>query len=55
MLYKSFIYVGGGDCAGLVQGARVPIVITSRADSVASRIASVALAVLAMPSADGDR
>jgi phosphate acetyltransferase/phosphate butyryltransferase len=46
MLYKSFIYVGGGDCAGLVLGARVPIVLTSRADSQQSRIASVALAVL---------
>jgi len=53
MLYKSFIYVGGGDCAGVVQGARVPVVITSRADSVASRIASVALAMLAMPDGDG--
>jgi phosphotransacetylase len=31
-----------------VLGARVPVVITSRADSVASRLASVALAVLAM-------
>lgn len=49
MLYKSFVYVGGGDCAGLVLGARVPVVITSRADSVASRLASVALSVLAMP------
>ena len=47
MLYKSFNYVGGGDCAGLVLGATVPIVLTSRADSVQSRIASVALAVLA--------
>lgn len=47
MLYKSFVYIGGGDCAGLVLGARVPIVITSRADSLQSRIASVALAVLA--------
>lgn len=46
MLYKSFNYVGGGDCAGLVLGARVPIVLTSRADSLASRVASVALAVL---------
>ncbi|VTU26494.1 Phosphate acetyltransferase [Variovorax sp. PBS-H4] len=46
MLYKSFIYIGGGECAGLVLGARVPIVLTSRADSLASRIASVALAVL---------
>jgi len=47
MLYKSFNYVGGGDCAGLVLGASVPIVLTSRADSLQSRIASVALAVLA--------
>lgn len=47
MLYKSFNYVGGGDCAGLVLGARVPIVLTSRADSLQSRLASAALAVLA--------
>jgi phosphate acetyltransferase len=47
MLYKSFVYVGGGDCAGLVLGARVPVVLTSRADSALARIASVALAVLA--------
>ena len=47
MLYKSFNYVGGGDCAGLVLGARVPIVLTSRADSLQSRMVSVALAVLA--------
>jgi phosphate acetyltransferase len=47
MLYKSFNYIGGGDCAGVVLGASVPIVLTSRADSLVSRIASVALAVLA--------
>jgi phosphate acetyltransferase/phosphate butyryltransferase len=47
MLYKSFNYIGGGDCAGLVLGARVPIVLTSRADSLQARIASVALATLA--------
>ncbi|RZL88558.1 MAG: bifunctional enoyl-CoA hydratase/phosphate acetyltransferase [Variovorax sp.] len=47
MLYKSFTYIGGGECAGLVLGARVPIVLTSRSDSLPSRIASVALAVLA--------
>ncbi|WP_086925466.1 bifunctional enoyl-CoA hydratase/phosphate acetyltransferase [Variovorax sp. JS1663] len=46
MLYKSFTYIGGGECAGLVLGARVPIVLTSRADSLPARIASVALAVL---------
>ena len=50
MLYKSFVYVGGGDCAGLVLGARVPIVLTSRADSQQARLASVALAVLTSPS-----
>lgn len=47
MLYKSFNYIGGGDCAGLVLGARVPVVLTSRADSLRARVASVALAVLA--------
>ena len=47
MLYKSFVYIGGGECAGLVLGTRVPVVLTSRADSLVSRIASVALAVLA--------
>jgi phosphate acetyltransferase len=47
MLYKSFVYVGGGECAGLVLGAQVPIVLTSRADSLLARIASVALATLA--------
>ena len=47
MLYKSFNYIGGGECAGLVLGARVPIVLTSRADSLLARISSVALAVLA--------
>ena len=47
MLYKSFIYIGGGECAGIVVGARVPIVLTSRADSLTSRVASVALAMLA--------
>ena len=44
MLYKSFIHIGGGECAGIVQGATVPIVLTSRADSLFSRVASCALA-----------
>lgn len=47
LLYKSFVYVGGGECAGLVLGARTPIVLTSRADSLMARLASVALAVVA--------
>lgn len=47
MLYKSFVYAAGADCAGIVLGARVPIVLTSRADSAQARLASAALAVLA--------
>ena len=54
ILYKSFVYIGGGECAGLVLGARVPIVLTSRADSLRSRIASVALAVLAFRPAESE-
>ncbi|WP_244042191.1 bifunctional enoyl-CoA hydratase/phosphate acetyltransferase [Methylobacterium sp. J-030] len=46
-LYKSLVYLGGAACAGLVLGARVPIILTSRADSVKARIASCALATLA--------
>jgi len=34
------------DAAGIVLGARVPIILTSRADSVRSRMASCAVAVL---------
>lgn len=50
VLYKSLTCLAGGDCAGLVLGARVPIVITSRADSMLSRVASVALAMLSSAS-----
>ena len=46
MLYKSFIYMGGGECAGLILGARVPIILTSRADSLLTRLASCAVAVM---------
>jgi phosphate acetyltransferase len=46
MLAKNLIYLAKADSAGLVLGARVPIVLTSRADSVRSRIASCAVAVL---------
>lgn len=45
ILYKALIYLAGGACAGVVIGARVPIVLTSRSDSVFSRLASVAVAV----------
>lgn len=46
MLAKNLVYLLKADSAGLVLGARVPIVLTSRADSVRSRMASCAAAVL---------
>jgi phosphate acetyltransferase/phosphate butyryltransferase len=46
MLAKQLEYLGGAASAGIVMGARVPIVLTSRADSRESRIASCALAAL---------
>ena len=45
-LYKSFVYMGGAACAGLVLGAAVPVILTSRADSKQARVASCALAAL---------
>ena len=48
ILYKSFVYIGGGECAGVVQGARVPVILTSRADSLFSRVASCALARISL-------
>ena len=46
ILYKSLVYMAGAECAGVVQGARLPIILTSRADSAFSRVASCALASL---------
>jgi len=46
MLAKNLIFLSKADGAGLVLGARVPIILTSRADSVRSRLASCAVAVL---------
>jgi phosphate acetyltransferase len=46
MLAKNLVYLAKADAAGLVLGARVPVVLTSRADSVRSRMASCAAAVL---------
>ena len=48
MLAKQLIYFAGATAAGLVLGARVPIVLTSRADPLSARIASAALAKLAV-------
>jgi phosphotransacetylase len=46
ILAKMLIYLAHADSAGIVLGARVPIILTSRADSVRSRIASCAVAML---------
>jgi phosphate acetyltransferase len=47
MLAKQLTFLANADSAGLVLGARVPIILTSRADNVRSRIASCGVAVLA--------
>ncbi|MBX9467851.1 MAG: bifunctional enoyl-CoA hydratase/phosphate acetyltransferase [Rhizobium sp.] len=46
MLAKQLLYFANADAAGLVLGARVPIILTSRSDSLRVRIASAALAKL---------
>ena len=43
---KAVLYMGGGHMAGLVVGARVPIIINSRADDAITRLRSVAMAAL---------
>ena len=46
MLAKNLTFLAGADSAGIVLGARVPIILTSRADSVRARMASCAVAAL---------
>jgi phosphate acetyltransferase len=46
MLAKNLSFLSGADAAGIVLGARVPVILTSRADSVRTRMASCAVAVL---------
>lgn len=46
MLAKQLSFLGGAEAAGIVMGAQVPIVLTSRADTPRARIASCAVAVL---------
>ncbi len=45
MLAKSLSFLAGADAAGLVLGARVPIILTSRADAMLTRLASFAVAL----------
>lgn len=46
MLYKQLVYLAKAECAGIVLGTTVPIILTSRADSEKCRVASCALAVI---------
>jgi phosphotransacetylase len=46
IMAKQLTFMANADAAGIVLGARVPIVLTSRADSVRARLTSCALAVL---------
>jgi len=46
MLAKQLTFMAGADAAGVVLGARVPIILTSRADGARARVASCAVAVL---------
>jgi phosphate acetyltransferase len=46
MLAKSLSFLAGADAAGIVLGAKVPVILTSRADSVLTRLASCAVAVM---------
>jgi phosphate acetyltransferase len=46
MLAKSLSFLAQADSAGIVLGARVPIILTSRADSISARLASCAVAVM---------
>jgi len=46
MLAKSLTFLAGADAAGIVLGARVPIILTSRADTLIARLASCAVATL---------
>ena len=46
MLAKSLSFLAGAESAGIVLGARVPVILTSRADSLVARLASCAVACL---------
>ncbi len=54
ILAKQLSFMANADAAGIVLGARVPIVLTSRADSVRARLTSCALAVLLTTATGGN-
>jgi len=45
-IFKSLVYLGGGCAAGIVLGGKLPVLLTSRADPPAARLASAALAAI---------
>ncbi|MGC6517597.1 MAG: phosphate acyltransferase [Candidatus Puniceispirillaceae bacterium] len=45
-LFKSLVWFGGASAAGLVMGARLPIILTSRSDPAPARLASIALGAI---------
>jgi len=45
-LFKSFVYLAGGCAGGIVMGAKVPILLTSRADPSSARLSSIALGAI---------
>ncbi|HBN30787.1 MAG: phosphate acyltransferase [Rhodobacterales bacterium] len=47
VLFKALVYLSGGCAAGLITGAKVPLLLTSRSDPPAARLASIALAAVA--------
>src|SRR5437763_4315210 len=54
MLAKSLSFLAGADAAGIVLGAKVPIILTSRADDLPARFASCAVALLVAASRRGN-
>ncbi len=47
ILYKSLMYFANAKVGSIIQGAKAPIVLTSRADSAETKVYSLALAILA--------
>ena len=46
MIAKQLVYLADADMAGIVLGARVPVILTSRADGTLARLGSCAIALL---------
>lgn len=53
ILYKSITYFSKGDVAGLVVGAKIPIILTSRADSESDKLNSIVCAILNLGDQNG--